>query len=107
MGVINIMTELDETLEKAKFMLVVSTITSFFEYCIDESIEPTVEHCVKFFKEKTGQTVDSKLIIKILEIFAGNVKLFVMFTINEQVEKIADNMLDIPSSLSSVIRRVF
>lgn len=107
MAVINIFSELDETLQKAKLMLVVTTITSFFEYCIDEKLEPTVDNCVKFFNEKYGQSVDNEFIIKILEIMAGNVKLFVMFMVNEQVEKIADNMLDIPSSLSSTIRRIF
>lgn len=107
MAVINLLSGLDETLQKAKLMLVVTTITSFFEYCIDEKLEPTVDNCVKYFNEKTGQSVDNELITKILEIMAGNVKLFVMFMINEQVEKIADNMLDIPSSLSSTIRRIF
>ena len=42
MGVVNILSGLDETLKKAELMLVVSTITSFFEYCIDEKLEPTV-----------------------------------------------------------------
>ena len=107
MSVINLFSGLDETLQKAKLMLVVTTITSFFEYCIDEKLEPTVDNCVKYFNEKTGQSVDNELITKILEIMAGNVKLFVMFMINEQVEKIADNMLDIPSSLSNTIRRIF
>lgn len=105
MGIVNILGTFDEVGSKAKMMIIFTTIISFFEYCIDNQIEPTIDEIIKYVKDKTGIEISEGLTSEFLNILFGNVKVFMMFMINEQCEKISDNMLDNPSTLFGFLRR--
>lgn len=105
MSIINILGAFDEIGSKAKMMIICTTIISFMEYCIDEKAEPKIDELVKYVKDKTGIGIDEGMAAEFLNIMAGNVKVFIMFLINEQCEKISDNMLDNPSALFGFLRR--
>ena len=105
MSIINILGAFDEIGSKAKIMIICTTIISFMEYCIDEKAEPKIDDLVKYVKDKTGIGIDEGMASQFLDIMVGNVKVFMMFLINEQCEKISDNMLDNPSTLFGFLRR--
>lgn len=105
MAKVNMLGFVDEFGSKAQMMIICTTIISFMEYCIDEKLEPEIDELVKFVKEKTGISIDNGLATQFLDIMVGNVKIFIMFMINEQCEKIAENMLDNPSNMFGFIRR--
>lgn len=105
MGIVNLLGPFDEISSKAKIMIICTTIISFMEFCIDEKIEPKIDELVKYVKEKTGISIDNVLATQFLNIMTGNIKVFIMFMINEQCEKISDNMLDTSSNMFGFIRR--
>lgn len=105
MGIVNLLGPFDEIGSKAKIMIICTTIISFMEFCIDEKIEPQIDELVKYVKEKTGISINHVLATQFLNIMTGNIKVFIMFMINEQCEKISDNMLDNPSNMFGFIRR--
>lgn len=96
---------LGDAKEKAKFMILLSTIMAFFEYCIEKKIEPTLETIATYIKEKTGSSIGNEEITFLLNIMTGNVKVFVMFLLNEGSEKLAEGMTHNPLDLFSTLRR--
>ena len=105
MAIVNILGAFDEIGSKAKIMIICTTIISFMEFCIDSKIEPKIDELVKYIKDKTGIGITEGMATQFLDIMTGNVKVFIMFMINEQCEKISDNMLDNPSNMFGFIRR--
>lgn len=95
---------LGDAKEKAKFMILLSTIMAFFEYCIEKKIEPTLEAIATYIKDKTGATVGNEEITFLLNIMTGNVKVFVMFLLNEGSEKLAEGMVHNPLDLFNALR---
>lgn len=105
MGIVNILGIFDDVGSKAKMMIICTTIISFFDYCIDNEIEPKIDEIIKYVKNITGIELSEGLTSEFLDILLGNVKLFMMFMINEQCEKISDDVLDNPSTLFGFLRR--
>lgn len=97
----NILTDVKE---KAKFMILLSTIMAFFEYCIDSKIEPTLSEMAKYITNKTGLSVGNEELTFLLDILTGNVKIFVMFLLNEGSEKLAESMVHNPWDLLKTLR---
>lgn len=104
---LNILGLFDEFGDKVVTMLIIQTITSFIQACIDEKIEPTVSELVAYVKEKTGKDISVELLQRFLDIAFNNFNLFIMFFINEASEKIAEDMLDTPSNVKEIMKRVF
>lgn len=105
MSVVNMFADiLGDAKEKAKFMILLSTIMAFFEYCIEKKIEPTLEAIATYIKDKTGAIVGSAEITFLLNIMTGNVKIFVMFLLNEGSEKLAESMVHNPIDLWKTMR---
>lgn len=102
---LNLFGAFDEKKDQVKMMIICSTIISFMEFCIDEKAEPTIDKMIVYIKDKTGIAIDSELAQQFLNILAGNIKVFIMFMINEQCEKIADDMLDKDSTIWGYIKK--
>lgn len=106
MSVLNIFQDVfSDAKEKAKFMIVLSTIMACFEYCIDRKIEPSVQVIIDYLKDKADINLDAEAVTEFLNILTGNVKIFIMFMINEYSEKLAESMIDNPSAMVSNLRR--
>lgn len=104
---LNILGLFDELGDKFFTMLILQTVSSFFQACIDENIEPSVTALTNYIKEKTGKEVSNEFLEKFLNIFMGNFNIFIMFAINEASEKISEDMLDTPSNIKEIVKRVF
>lgn len=103
---INIVGMFDEFGSKMRMMIIINSINMFMQYCIDEKLEPSVTGMTDFIKDKTGIEVDNEYLEVALKLVIGNLNLFIMFTINEAAEKIAEDMLDNPSNIKEVLKRV-
>lgn len=105
MSIVNMFADiLGDAKEKAKFMILLSTIMAFFDYCIQNKIEPTLNEVAKYLLDKTGLSVGNDEITFILSILTGNVKVFVMFMLNEGSEKLAESMVHNPLDLFKTMR---
>lgn len=105
MSIVNMFSNiLGDAKEKAKFMILLSTIMAFFEYCIEKKIEPTLEAIATYIKDKTGSSVGNEEITFLLNIMTGNVKIFVMFLLNEGSENLAESMVHNPIDLWKTLR---
>lgn len=102
----NLIGMFDETGSKIKTMVLVSTITGFIQVCVDTGIQPNVEQLVLHIKTKLGIDIDTGWLDKFLDIMLNNLNIFVMFMIMEKAEKLAENMVDYPSSLKNVMKGV-
>lgn len=96
----------DDFGSKMKMMIIIQSINQFVQFCIDDKIEPTVTKMTEWIKEKTGLTVNNDFLEVMLKIALSNVNLFIMFTINEAAEKLAEDMLDSPSNIIQVLKKV-
>lgn len=102
----NILGLFDDFGSKMKTMILIATINQFVQFCIDEKIEPSVTKMTDFIKDKTGMEVNNDFLEIVLKIALSNLNLFIMFTINEAAEKLAEDMLDNPSNIAQVIKKV-